>query len=299
MRNSYIRLAIALGMVLTAAAPAQPQTSELTSWTVDVQRGHEASPNGYSGELYNRLQQKTASAELGIGNAFEFRQVPCGEYLLVVRDAHGEAVHQEFVSASPSGQPVTIRLPNQEQPRPTAGTVSVAELLHPPARKAIQAALRGVHFTDAGQYEKAAEQFRKAIDISPGYAAAYSGLAASNLRMHNYREAAEEASHAMEISRDDPADLCNLSLAQSQLKRIADATATARRWLAMEPENPKAHLVLGLLLTANRRTYGEAAQHLERAAKDLPEARERWAAVRDALAQSAAVAGPAGPQTPE
>lgn len=299
MRNSYIRLAMALGMVVTAAAPAQPQTSELSYWTVDVQREQGASPGGYSGELYNRLQQITASADLGIGDAFEFRQVPYGEYLLVVRDAHGEAVHREFVSATASGQPVTIRLPKKEQSRPIAGTVSVAELLHPPAPKAIQSALRGLHFSNAGQYEKAAEQFRKAIDISPGYAAAHSGMAASNLRMHNYREAAEEASHAMEISREDPADLCNLALAQSQLKQIAEATATARRWLAIEPQNPKAHLVLGLLLTADRRTLGEAAPHLERAAKDLPAARERWVAVRGALSQSAAVAGRTVRQTPE
>lgn len=299
MTYSYIRLAMALGMVVSAAAPAQPQTPELPSWRVDVQREQGAPPVGYSGELYDRLQRKTASADLGIGNAFEFREVPYGNYLLVVRDARGEAVHREFVSASASGQPVTIRLTGKEQSRPTAGTVSVAELLHPPAPRAIQAALRGVRFANAGQNEKAAEQFRKAIDISPGYAGAYSGLAASNLRMRNYREAAEEASHAMEISREDPADLCNLALAQSQLKRIGEATATARRWLAIEPENPKAHFVLGLLLTADRRTLGEAAQHLERAAKDMPEAREKWATVRDALSQSAAVAGPAGRQTPE
>lgn len=57
-----------------------------------------------------------ASADVGFDNTFEFRQVPCGQYLLVVLDARGEAVHQEFVSASASEQPVTIQLANERAP---------------------------------------------------------------------------------------------------------------------------------------------------------------------------------------
>jgi Flp pilus assembly protein TadD len=88
----------------------------------------------------------------------------------------------------------------------------------------------------------------------------------------------------MELSQPNPADLCNLALTEFQLGRIAETTATVRRWLAMTPENAKAHWVLGLLLARDRRTLAEAAPHLERAAEEVPAARPHWEAVRNALA---------------
>ena len=286
MKNSIIPLAAVLGMVVVTTPAAQPQTSEISVWKIGVQSGSGESLSHYSAEIYDRLDQKTASADVGFDNTFEFRQVPCGQYLLVVLDSRGEAVDREFVSASNSDQPVTIQLPKKESAKPPAGPVSVVELRHPPVRKAVQAVLAARKFARAGEFEKAAQQFRRAIDISPEYALAYSGLAASYLRTGNYREAASEASRAMELSQPNPADLCNLTQAQLHLGQIAEATATARRWLAMAPENPKAHWVLGLLLARDRRTLAEAAPHLERAAQEVPEARPHWEAVRNALAAS-------------
>jgi len=285
VKNSLIPLAAVLGMVVVTTPPARPQTPEIPVWKIGVQSGSGESLSHYSAEIYDRLDQKMASADVGFDNTFEFRQVPCGQYLLVVHDSNGEAVHQEFVSAN-SDQPVTIQLPKKEPAKPPAGPVSGAELRQPPARKAVQAVLAARKFGQSGEFEKAAQQFRKAIDIAPDYALAYSGLAASHLRTGNYREAAGEAGRAMELSQPNPADLCNLTMAQFQLGRIVEATATARRWLAMTPENPKAHWVLGLLLARDRRTLAEAAPHLERAAQEVPEARPHWEAVRNALAAS-------------
>ena len=284
MQNSVIPLAALLGMVILTAPAARPQTPEISVWKIDVQNESGESLSRYSAELYDRQHQKTASADFGFDHTFQFRQVPCGEYLLVVHDASGSVVHQEFVSASAAEQPVTILLPKKDVSQPPAGPVSVAELRHPPERKALQAVLAAVKLAHAGEFEKAAEQFQRAIDISPDYAVAYSGLAASHLRTGSFRLAAGEASRAMELSQPNPADLCNLTQAQFQLGQIAEATATARRWLTMVPENPKAHWILGLLLARDRRTLSEAAQHLERAAQEVPEARPHWEAVRQALA---------------
>jgi len=289
VKNSVIPLAAVLGMVISAAPSAWPQTPQISVWKIDVRSESGESLSHYSAEIYGQLHQRMA-ADLGLDNTFEFRQVPCGQYLVVVHDASGIAVHQEFVSASASEQPVTIQLPRKEASRPPSGPVSATELRHPPARKAVRAAQLARGFLQAGEFAKAAQQFRKAIDISPEYALAYSGLAASYLRTGNYREAASEASRAMELSQPNPADLGNLALAQFQLGRIAEATVTVRRWLAMTPENAKAHWMLGLLLARDRRTLAEAAPHLERAAEEVPEARPHWEAVRNALAASEAQA---------
>jgi tetratricopeptide (TPR) repeat protein len=286
--SSYARFAAVLGMVIVTAPAARPQTSEIPVFRIVLQSQSGESVSRYSAVIYDRFDQKTASADVGFDNTLEFRQVPCGQYLLVVHDASGVAVHQEFVSASAAEQPVTIQLSKKEVSRPAAGPVSVAELRDPPSQKAVQAALVGQKFARAGEFDKAAQQFQKAIDISPHYALAYSGLAASHLRTGNYREAASEASRAMELSQPDAADLCNLSQAQFRLGQIAEATTTARRWLDIEPENAKAHWVLGLLLSRDRRTLAEAAQHLERAAQEVREARPHWEAVRNALAAEAA-----------
>jgi len=299
--NSYIRIAAVLGMVISAAPPARPQTPEISVWKIDVQSAPGESLSRYSAEIFDRLHQKTASADIGFDNTFEFHQVPSGEYLLVVRDARGEAVHQEFVSARASQQRASIVLPKKDGAQPPAGPVSVAELRHPPSRKARQAATAARRFGQAREFEKAAQQFRKAIDISPDYALAYSGLAASHLRTGNYREAASDASRAMELSQPNPADLCNLAEAQFQSGQIVEATATARHWLAMAPENPKADWILGLLLARDRRTLAEAGLHLERAAQEVPAARPHWEAVRRLLATSAAeaAAAPVGPSGPD
>jgi uncharacterized protein HemY len=112
-------------------------------------------------------------------------------------------------------------------------------------------------------------------------------LAASHLHTGNFRETAREANRAMELSQPNPVDLCNLALAQVRLGQIAESTAAARQWLALEPENPKAHWTLGLLLARDRSTLAEAAQHLERAAQKLPAAGSNWEAVRRMLAEQA------------
>jgi len=284
VKNIYIRLAAVLGMVLSAAAQGRPQTLEISVRKVYVQNKSGEPLSRYSAELYDTVHRKFGTAELGFDGAFEFERVPLGDYTVVVKDSHGESVHQEFVSAK-ADQRASIRLPKREAPQHPEGPVSVDELRHPPAKKAMQAATAGQKFAQAGQFDRAALQFQKAIDISAEFAFAYSGLAASHLRTGNFREAASEASRAMELSQPNPVDLGNLALAQFRLGQIAESTATARQRLAIAPDNPKVHWLLGLLLARDKRTLAEVAPRLERAAQELPEARPNWETVRRALAE--------------
>lgn len=286
MKNICVLLAALLGIVVGAAAQRRPLVEEISVWKIYVQNDSGELLSRYSAELYDGVHRKFGTAELGFDGAFEFERVPLGDYTIVVIDSHGEAVHQEFVSAKPD-QRASIRLPKREVPQHPEGPVSVAELRHPPAKKAMKTAMAGQKFAQAGQFDQAAVEFQKAIEISPDYAFAVSGLAASDLHTGKFREAASEAKRAIELSQPNPVDLANLALAQHRLGQIAESTATARQWLALAPENPKAHWILGLLLARDRRTLAEAAQHLERAAKELPAARENWEAARRALAVQA------------
>jgi len=286
VKNICILFAAMLGTAVGAAAQGRPLVVEISVWKIYVQNDSGELLSRYSAELYDGVRRKFGTAELGFDGAFEFERVPPGDYTIVVKDSRGESVHQEFVSAKPD-QRASIRLPKREVPQHPEGPVSVAELRHPPAKKAIKAAMAGQKLAQAGQFDRAALEFRKAIDISPDYAFAISGLAASHLHTGNFREAASEAKRAIELSQPNPVDLGNLALAQHRLGQIAESTATARQWLALAPDNPKAHWILGLLLARDRRTLAEAAQHLERAAKELPAARENWEAARRALAVQA------------
>ena len=286
MKNICILLAAILGTALGAAAQGRPLVVEIPVWKIYVQNDSGELLSRVSAERYDSVRRKFGTAELGFEGAFEFERVPLGDYTIVVKDSHGESVHQEFVSAKPDER-ASIRLPKREVPPHPEGPVSVAELRHPPAKNAIKAATAGQKLAQAGQFDQAALEFRKAIDVSPEFAFAYSGLAASHLHTGNFREAASEAKRASELSQPNPVDLGNLALAQHRLGQIAESTATARQWLALAPDNPKAHWILGLLLARDRRTLAEAAQHLERAAKELPAARENWEAARRALAEQA------------
>jgi len=291
VKNICILLAATLAAAVSAAAqPVRPRILEISVWKIYVQNDSGELLSRYSAELYDGVRRKFGTAELGFDGAFEFERVPLGDYTIVVKDSYGESVHQEFVSAKPDER-ASIRLPKREVPQHPEGPVSVAELRHPPAKKAMKAAMAGQKLAQAGQFDQAAVEFHKALDVSPEFAFAYSGLGASHLHTGNFREAASEAKRAIELSQPNPVDLGNLALAQHRLGQIAEATATSRQWLALEPDNPKAHWILGLLLARDRRTLAEAAQHLERAAKELPAARENWEAARRALAERAE-AGP-------
>jgi tetratricopeptide (TPR) repeat protein len=288
VKNVCILLAAVLGMAVGAAAQGRPLIVEISVWKIFVQNDSGEPLSRYSAELYDSVHRKFGTAELGFDGAFEFERVPLGDYTVVVKDSHGVSVHQEFVSAKPDER-ASIRLPKREVPQHPEGPVSVAELRQPPAKQAMKAAMAGQKLAQAGQFDQAALEFQKALDVSPEFAFAYSGLAASHLRTGNFREAASEAKRAIELSQPNPVDLANLALAQHRLGQIAESTATARQWLALAPDNPKAHWILGLLLARDRRTLAEAAQHLELAAKELPAARENLEAVRHAMAT-------AGPQ---
>jgi len=230
--------------------------------------------------------QKVAQASVGGDGRFEFRHIPYGDYRLTVLDDADRLLHEEMISVHDQQQPpiqVEVKLP--ETPRPAAGTVSAQELLHPPARKAVNAVLEAQKLAAAGEHDKAAGQLEKAIQLSPGYAPAWINLAVQHILLNRYEQAIQELTHAGEISKPSAMTLGNIAYAQYALHRFDEGTRSAREALRLDPSCIPAHYLLGLFLVLDRRTRSEGLQHLELAARTMPAARAMLERVRHESAQ--------------
>jgi tetratricopeptide (TPR) repeat protein len=221
--------------------------------------------------------------DVALDGSFEFRHVQPGEYALRIVDQTGQTVVQNFVSVQQHMAELTVRMPVYGQRRPATGTVSVTQLRHPPAKKAVQAFAAASKLAESGKYDQAVEELAKAIRISPEFAGAYTNLAVQHIRLHRFQEAAEESARAIQIGGPDPLNLCNLAFAQFQLLRLDESAANARAALRLDSGYLQAHLVLGAILANDPASREEAIQHLEKAAEKFPSARvnlERLRAAR-------------------
>jgi predicted Zn-dependent protease len=219
-------------------------------------------------------------ADVQFDGSFQLRDIRSGSYMLRVTTLQGDLVHQELVTVTSQAGPLTVRLPAGKPSAP--GTISVTQLRHPPARKALQAVVSAQRFSASGQSEKAVAELEKAIRISPEYAEAYNNLAVQHIRMGRFEEAANELARAIAIAGPNPLPLCNLAYAQGRLNRFPEAIASARAALRLDSGSPQAHLILGSILAQDPRTRAESIPHLERAAETLPSARATLEQVRRA-----------------
>jgi tetratricopeptide (TPR) repeat protein len=229
-----------------------------------------------------------AQASVGADGRFEFRHVPLGDYRLAVFDSPDQPLHVELLSVHEQMQPIRIEVAPREAPRPAGGTVSAQELRDPPAKKAVQACLAGQKLADAGEREKAAEQFEKAVKLSPGYTTAWINLAAQHLYLKRYEQALQELTQAAGISRPSALICANMAYAQIALHRYGEAIGSAREALRLDPSSTQAHFLLGSVLVLDGRTRAEGIRHLEAAAPTNPSAREELELVTRESAQAVA-----------
>jgi len=61
VKNSVIPLAAVLGMVISAAPSAWPQTPQISVWKIDVRSESGESLSHYSAEIYGQLHQRMAA----------------------------------------------------------------------------------------------------------------------------------------------------------------------------------------------------------------------------------------------
>ena len=213
-----------------------------------------------------------APAAVGADGRFEFRRVPYGQYRLTVLDA-GKPIHEELIAVHDRQTPLAIEAAVGDDPKPTSGTVSARELLHPPTKGALQAFAAAQKLSEEGEHEKAAGQLEKATQLSPDYVEAWVNLGVEHIYLKRYQQALGELAHASEISRPTAMIWSDVAYAQYALHRYAEGTRAVREALRLDPSSIPAHYLLGSFLAQDRQTRAEGIQHLEVAAAAMPAAR--------------------------
>ena len=268
------RLLAALVAVVYLCDPGWSQTSDRGLIRGELQGDPGLPFHEYSVELADVSPGNDRyRADVQFDGSFQLRDILSGQYILRVNGLHGELVHQELVTVGRQTGLLSVRLPPSGRTPSLPGTISVTELRHPPAHKALQAMASAQRFSESGQTEKAVEALERAIRISPEYADAYNNLAVQHMRMGLFGQAAGELARAIAIAGPKPQQLSNLAFAQCRLNQIPEAIASARAALHMDPSSPQAHLILGSILAGDPGARAEAIAHLERAAETLPSAR--------------------------
>jgi tetratricopeptide (TPR) repeat protein len=125
----------------------------------------------------------------------------------------------------------------------------LAELLKAPAASAEQWFLEGMLEEQEGNVPRAELAYRKALELSPALAAACNNLAMLlAARDTQLDEALDLATRAARSAPQSPGYLDTLAHVQHRLNRTAEAVATARRAVELQPENPQWRARLASLL---------------------------------------------------
>jgi tetratricopeptide (TPR) repeat protein len=106
---------------------------------------------------------------------------------------------------------------------PPAGAVA-ADQPPPPSHQAVLAYNAGAEAQIAGDFETAAEKFRRAVELDPNLAIAHTGLAGISFIQERWLDAVAEAEKALEI---DPADQRALQLRYEAYMKAGETTKAA------------------------------------------------------------------------
>ena len=248
----------------------QSDSVEDLSW-LSVQLEELASPN------------RTEISMVSVSGGFVFRGIPEGTYILHVKNQRGNEIMSQSVNVGVANQPLTVRLPKEKVARPTGETTSIARLRHHPTKQALDHGQKAQRFSESGDYERAATEWKRAVEADPEFSEAHGNLGAQYSRLGRSTEAATEFERAITLDPFTAQHQSNLAVALSQLGRFDDAEVWARRAVQLEGSKVMGHYVLGCVLSANIAKLPEAIQQLQLAAHQIPKAHQRLANIYHAL----------------
>jgi tetratricopeptide (TPR) repeat protein len=165
-----------------------------------------------------------------------------------------------------------VRLPSRKKELPVSGTVSVAELSRKIPGSALKEGREAEKKMAKGEFDKAIAHLQKATGIFPDFAAAHNDLGLCYSRLQQRDAALEEFERAARLDPGSAMYASNLSAELLMHGKYAEAESPAREALKLDPASDKAHYLLGVSLTAQKRSNEEALRQLEMAAKRIPEA---------------------------
>lgn len=126
--------------------------------------------------------------------------------------------------------------------------------------------IQGRRLYDAGQFEAAADAFRRALDASPASATARGNLGLALAQLGRLDEAVDHLQRAFRDAPDDIAIRSTLVRGLLRLSRYDDAIAVLRHVSEIDPENDETIVSLAILLS-NRARVGEAIGTLDEVQK--------------------------------
>ena len=224
-------------------------------------------------------QARGDSAFVSPRGDFEIPNVPAGLYTLRVIDRKGTEITSQQVTISGNCAPVYIELPSEVSEKPTGETTSVARLRHTPNRKAMDAARKAARASQSGDLERAALEWKRAVEADPECSEAHENLGVQYTRLNRLPEAVEEFRKALALDRFTAGYHANLAVALGATGQIEEAETSARAAVRMDDAAPLNHYVLGCLLATRTTRVAEGVAQLQIAARQLPRAHQVLAAI--------------------
>jgi tetratricopeptide (TPR) repeat protein len=129
----------------------------------------------------------------------------------------------------------------------------------------------GTVFNGSGEYERAADAFRRALDAEPGADDAYGGLAAALEQLGRSNEAEQTFLRAIELRPYYWGGRAWLGSFYRTRARFDEAIVQYREAVRLSPDNARAHAILGGALAQSGR-YAEAIDACRRSIDILPNA---------------------------
>jgi tetratricopeptide (TPR) repeat protein len=131
---------------------------------------------------------------------------------------------------------------------------------------------QGLAFGTTGQFERAAEAFKRSLAVDSKKTETYINLGVSYANMRRYREAVEMLTEAVKIEPDHPDALSKLGTVYGQMGKYKESLAVLKKSADLKPDNPENYYGMAV-------TYGKMGDFPEsiKAAKEAIKLNPKYA----------------------
>lgn len=267
----FKRLFIFAGLAIAAFAQDQRILSSVRGTLVSDEP---LTGNRLTVSLVEEVSRKQLGRSyVGADGSFEFRDVAAGTYTVEVAAASGDPLERQTVNLTSGGTQIEIRLPSLNKRPAGAATVSVRELQHPLSSKSKKIFAASQKAASAGEYLKAVEILRGALNDAAAVPFARMNIGVAYLKAGQPAAAVPEFQESARLLPDDAAAHTNLAYALLLTKHLDAAEVECRRALELDRNSAKARWMMGSLLLSKGSHEEEAVEDLRLASREIPKAR--------------------------